>query len=129
MHVQDALAASDCMDLESLGDQADLIMAHPHCQILPVCAVLPTEDYPDSPTEDSHGQEINCLLPQLLLGLPSSTKLRQASAATTTTSHRPPVLHPRGTAPPPAPFNHHVLGVRETPLWPPDGTERPGARL
>lgn len=51
-HVQDALAASDCTDLECLGNRADLIMAPPPLRLSPsaLCSLLTTPRMPSRMT-------------------------------------------------------------------------------
>lgn len=43
-YLQDALAATNCIDLETLGDWVDQVMACPHCQTLPEELTDPLQD-------------------------------------------------------------------------------------
>lgn len=130
-HVQHALASSDCTDLESLGELADQVMSHPHFQTLPIYTMHPQDDFPESPPDDSPGQDINassaetpdmtCNLHATLTSCLPNSCLHLTGCATFTD----------GMALLPAPIVHLVLGVWKTPpslqSW--DGAECSGGQF
>lgn len=108
-HVQDALAGCDFADLESLGDRADEIMAHPHRPASPICSASLMDD----PPMDYSPEDAPAGLCHLFKHDSNRTNLPPAGAPPASSASSTRSLNQ-----PPAAAILHVPGSRKTPTQP-----------